>query len=265
MPCRSVFQIHRWRYVSVRRSAQGRDLSVADRVRRVLATATAIIALVGALSGCADPHPDEPPGYLVALINATAPDNDVSSTQFCTGVLITETEVLTAAHCLRDRESLSIDAIVGAKNLCNTGPIQGERVGVQSMNLSDSVDAAVLTLSRAVDRAPAATDRPEAETGSVAVAWGWGKDSMGGVAPCDAEPKELVIVLPSACLGAPGAGPGTLCGIPAGDANTCEGDSGGPLVGRDGSIKAITTSGLGCGQDDAGVYLSVDVALAALR
>ncbi len=237
------------------------------RCRRSLLCAGVASSLV-VLMGCAQTVPgevDEAPGYLVALVNATAPVTNVSASQFCAGVLVNRMQVLTAAHCVKGRDAKSMDVIAGANNLCSTARVGGDRVAVKSIVSSDSFDAALLTLQRATDRVPAKIQDTMPEVSSISIAWGWGKDSVGGVPPCSAEGKALSVISLPNCEGAPGADSvGAICGVPAGKRNTCEGDSGGPLVAQNGRLQAITISGLGCGPDDPGVYLRASEVLVAL-
>jgi len=230
-----------------------------------MVTASIGALLIGtSITGCAPVAP-APPGFLAALINSSAPRNDVSGTQFCAGVLVSKHVVLTAAHCVRGRTPASIDVVVGANNLCSTGPITGQRLHVRSIRRSATLDAAELTIESAATATPA---RIAKRATKFYEAWGWGKDSIGGVAPCMAMSKALSAVRAHACLPALTQVAASeraryLCAVPAAQRNTCEGDSGGPVLSPDGLLVAITIGGVGCGPHDPGTYLAAASALGA--
>jgi secreted trypsin-like serine protease len=203
-----------------------------------------------------------PPPSLVALINSSAPQDDLSGSQFCAGVLIAVDRVLTARHCVSARSPSTVDAIVGADNLCSTAPINGVRRSILRILAysQEDGDGAVLVLDRAVSALPAKAVR-SAPTSAVE-AWGWGKSAVGGVAPCRAEQKRLRIVDSAHCADVlnqedPTARSNYFCALPSAVRNTCEGDSGGPVfVGSlTGSLLGIVAAGDGCGRMDSGSYL----------
>ncbi len=223
-----------------------------------LATAAVVVVVVTCLASCAPARSNGPPVALAALVNASAPDSDVSGMQFCAGVLIAEDRILTAAHCVEGRDPATIDVIVSADNLCRTAPVDGTRVGVASIEPDSRADAAILALAAPV-AVEVAVLAPALDGDDVELAaWGWGKDVVGGTAPCRSQRKDLVVVPLGNCGDVPpGSSTDYLCAVPAGDRNTCEGDSGGPLLTADGSLVAITASGVGCGAHDAGSYTRV--------
>ena len=212
-----------------------------------------LLALI-ALTGCSAPAP---PPTLVALISHTAPADDVASTHFCGGVLVAPDLVATAAHCLTDRSPASIDAIVGADNLCSTAPIGGSRLAIASFEpLNTGVDVALLRLASPspVEPTPLTTSTTDL------VAWGWGTGSPGGQAPCTARPVALTIS--DSCADVPSDD--YLCALPSGSDNTCTGDSGGPVFAQ-GGLVAITSSGAGCGPHDPGFYARASLFAPALE
>ena len=214
-----------------------------------------LLALM-ALTSCSAPTA---PSTLVALISHTAPVDDVAPTHFCGGVLVAPDLVATAAHCLTDRAPSSIDAIVGADNLCSTAAIDGSRLAVTAFEpLDTSADIALIRLAEPSPVTPASLTTSDSEP----VAWGWGTGSPGGLGPCSARPVGLTIT--DECTGeAVGALDDYLCAVPAGDVNTCTGDSGGPVF-VDGALLAIVSSGAGCGPDDSGFYTRASLLKRAL-
>ena len=240
----------------------GRHHLSAKRIGALLAAAVLTLVASGLLGAKGREAP--PPAALVALVSASAPDDDVSATQFCSGVLVSGTTVLTARHCVADRSSSAIQAIVGADNLCSLAPIGGERIGVARIELpsAEQGDLAVIHLERQTHNVPVMHPGPAPAEGTEVIAWGWGRDSFGGTAPCTAQPKDLRVVPASACTPvlqesdpvAPGA---YLCATPAAGVNTCEGDSGGPLITADHKILVGLTAGGSCGPRDPGSYVLV--------
>jgi trypsin len=234
--------------------------------------AWAVIASVGVVAAT----PRFPAG-IVALVNSSAPLDDVSASQFCSGVLIDVDHVLTALHCVESRVPSTLDVILDARNLCSTAPIDGERVEVLAVDAVDSgVDAAVLTIAQPLAAHSPAVAAEFVEPGAPLApgtrleAWGWGAASLGGASPCAVEPKLLRSVGLDACaleLERPRAGtgfsaPDYVCAVPREwSRNTCVGDSGGPVYTRivtgERRLVGVTLAGRGCGAGDPGLYLAL--------
>ena len=135
---------------------------------------------------------------------------------------------------------------------------------MQGVQIDSDADAAVLTLVTPVDIAPVVTAPAGPVDGDRVTAWGWGKDSVGGTAPCRAQPKRLTVTPSSRCAGIGTTNATTyVCAVAAGDRNTCEGDSGGPVLNEHGRLVAITASGSGCLRSDPGTYTLVGPVLAS--
>jgi secreted trypsin-like serine protease len=213
---------------------------------------------------------------MVALVEASAPQHDIFNGQFCGGVLVGATRVLTAAHCVTGRDPATIDAVVGADNLCRDRPIDGTRIAVTAISVDPSFHAATgqfdladLTLERAV---PAEWARAIADfipMNEPALALGWGRALPNGVSACRLMRTALAVLNQTECaarLGSDGPSfdePSMLCAVPRGaqGENTCAGDSGGPLfLGNDpatGLLVGIVSWGRGCDADWPGVYARV--------
>ncbi|MFF5900051.1 S1 family peptidase [Streptomyces argenteolus] len=204
--------------------------------------------------------------------------------QFCGGVAVGPTKVLTAAHCLREdvlgtdvSEVRDLRVIAGRDELSGPG---GQEIPVRSAWVNpgydphtNAADLAVLTLSRAL---PANSVIPMAgagstayEPGTAATVYGWG-DTTGYGAYASGLRATTVRVLPDTeCAHAyPGGSQGAydassmLCaGDPAGGRDACQGDSGGPLVAR-GRLVGLVSWGSGCGSPGSpGVYTRVSAAI----
>ncbi|MFE3432054.1 trypsin-like serine protease [Streptomyces sp. YPW6] len=206
------------------------------------------------------------------------------SGQFCGGVAVAPTKILTAAHCLSD-EALGGPAtrvkdllvIAGRERLSDAGgreiPVRRIWVNPAYDPVSNAGDLAVLTLSGAL---PEGTTLPMARSGDAAYragtaadVYGWG-DTTGSGTYSSVLRSARVQVLPDAdCARAyPGGREGTyrasamLCaGEPVGGRDACQGDSGGPLVAR-GRLIGLVSWGSGCGRPGSpGVYTRVSAAV----
>ncbi|WP_328493548.1 serine protease [Streptomyces sp. NBC_00414] len=207
--------------------------------------------------------------------------------QFCGGVVIGRTTVLTAAHCLGEevlgappRQVRDLRIVAGRGDLRADG---GEEIAVRDVRINprhdaytNSGDFAVLTLAEplaagSVMRMAGAGD-PAYKPGTGAVVYGWG-DTTGGGDYASALRASHVQVLPDAvCERAyPGSADGTylagsmLCaGEESGGRDACQGDSGGPLVAQ-GRLIGLVSWGSGCGRAGSpGVYTRVSGVVTAL-
>ncbi|MCX5203744.1 serine protease [Streptomyces sp. NBC_00237] len=207
--------------------------------------------------------------------------------QFCGGVVVAPTKVVTAAHCLgRDVLGVPLNEVPDLKVIAGRGELRGSggrEVAVQKVwvnpsydPVSNSGDVAVLTLAAALPDAYvirlATADGGLTDPGTGATVYGWG-DTTGGGAYATSLRATRVRVLPdAACVRAyPGNLDGTylpatmLCaGDPEGGHDACQGDSGGPLVAR-GRLIGLVSWGSGCGQAESpGVYTRVSALEGAL-
>ncbi|MFF0742322.1 S1 family peptidase [Streptomyces sp. NPDC004111] len=208
--------------------------------------------------------------------------------QFCGGVVVAPTKVVTAAHCLgRDVLGVPLSEVHDLKVIAGRGELRGQggrEIAVRGTwvnpsydPLSNAGDVAVLTLSAALPERyairMAGPHSAAAEPGTEAVVYGWG-DTTGDGSYASSLRAARVRVLPdAACERAyPGNLDGTyepatmLCaGDPEGGHDACQGDSGGPLVAR-GRLIGLVSWGSGCGQAESpGVYTRISAVAGAVN
>ncbi|MBL3666855.1 serine protease [Streptomyces sp. M2CJ-2] len=200
--------------------------------------------------------------------------------QFCGGVAVGRTTVLTAAHCM-DKEILGaapdrvpdLRVISGRTDLLSD---RGEEIAVRKTWVnpdydpaSNSGDFAVLTLAAALPSESvigmAAAGDPGYQVGTAATVYGWGDTTGAGSFAGSLHAARVRVLRDALCENAyPGGDEGEyrtgamLCaGEKAGGPDACQGDSGGPLVAR-GRLIGLVSWGSGCGWEGRpGVYTRV--------
>ncbi|MER6914116.1 serine protease [Streptomyces sp. NPDC000594] len=202
------------------------------------------------------------------------------SGQFCGGVVVAPTRVMTAAHCLSRavlgqdvREVPDLRIIAGRTDLSGGGgvevPVTGTWVSPEYDPVTNGADLALLTLAEPLPAsrviAVAAAGDPVYSPGTTASVYGWGDTTGEGRYALSLRAARVSVLPDATCLRAYPGGlegryvPATmLCaGDPRGGRDACQGDSGGPLV-ADGRLIGLVSWGSGCGlADSPGVYTRV--------
>lgn len=209
------------------------------------------------------------------------------SGQFCVGVAIGRSTVLTAAHCLSEevlgtspREVRDFKVITGRSDLLSG---RGQEIAVRGAWVnpdydedSNSGDFAVVSLAQPLPASAvigmAGPGDPAYVPGTPALVYGWGDVTGAGDYPRGLRAARVHVLPDALCRQAyPGGGDGRylagsmLCaGEPTGGRDACQGDSGGPLVAR-GKLIGLVSWGNGCGRAGSpGVYTRVSEVVRAL-
>ncbi|MFI1421406.1 S1 family peptidase [Streptomyces sp. NPDC020731] len=258
-----------------------------------LAAAATVIPLASAVPAAADSivvggfPVDVSEGPWTVALSSRDRFGGTRAGQFCGGVAVGRTTVLTAAHCM-DEEVLGaspervgdLRVITGRTELLSE---RGREIAVRDTwvnpgydGVTNSGDFAVLSLAEPLPSssviAMAGTGDPAYRSGTAAMVYGWG-DTTGSGSYAGSLHAARVRVQPDAlCEEAyPGGSVGTyraetmLCaGEVQGGRDACQGDSGGPLVAQ-GRLIGLVSWGTGCGwAGSPGVYTRVSDILRAL-
>jgi secreted trypsin-like serine protease len=215
--------------------------------------------------------------FQVAILKRNVPDR--FQAQFCGGTLIANNRVLTAAHCVVDRQANRLAVLAGTHTLAPGGG--GMRVNVTAKHVhpgynpnTSGNDIAILDLATPVPYETIPVVQPGQygrwDPGSIATVTGWGdrdrRDAFVNF-PYNLYEVDVPILSTAQCRRAYGAGfiaTKMLCAgdLSNGGEDSCQGDSGGPLFvpdGHSGWIQVgIVSFGIGCGRRDfPGVYTRV--------
>ncbi|MEU3784252.1 serine protease [Streptomyces sp900129855] len=209
------------------------------------------------------------------------------SGQFCGGVAVGPSTVLTAAHCMGEdvlgvppAKATDLKVVAGRTDLYAD---TGREVSVRSVwvnpgydSSSNAGDFAVLTLAEPLPAASiiamAGEGDPAYAPGTDAVVYGWGDLTGFGAYPHRLRAASLHVLSDTRCeMAYPGSADGTyvarsmVCaGEVRGGRDACQGDSGGPLV-AGGRLIGLVSWGDGCGRPGSpGVYTRVSDAVRTL-
>ncbi|MFD2687699.1 S1 family peptidase [Streptomyces phyllanthi] len=200
--------------------------------------------------------------------------------QFCGGVVVGRSTVLTAAHCLSEavlgappERIRDLKVIAGRGDLLSTAgqeiPVRSVWVNPDYDSYTNAGDFAVLTLASSLPESSvipmAAAGDPAYQPGTEAVVYGWGDITGAGDYARSLHAARVTVMADAVCEEAyPGNTDGTyksasmVCaGERAGGRDACQGDSGGPLVAQ-GKVIGLVSWGTGCGlAGSPGVYTRV--------
>ena len=181
--------------------------------------------------------------WIAALLYAN--DSNVYSAQFCSGVLIDKSWVLTAAHCVQGMSAQGIQVAVGAWDLTAfTGsrtPVRSIRIHPQFSSTSLYNDIALLELSVPSSIQPitlfsgeSVDNTPPSLLGKLVTVLGWGvaDSTTSWYYPEILRQVSLPVVADSTCndIYINPVLPSQFCSGYWEGKDACEGDSGGPAV-----------------------------------
>ena len=170
---------------------------------------------------------------------------------WCGGTLISSTHVLTAAHCVYEKEASDIQVLLREHNTADS-VIKTADVA-EIINHPDwdrptiDNDYAILRLAKPVTFtnkvAPACLPADTAATyaGVVATVTGWGRLILAGNQHTTLQEVDLTVTTKSACENAYGGHDITdnmICAAASGK-SSCNGDSGGPLIAPENGRQAL--------------------------
>ncbi|WP_405882979.1 serine protease [Streptomyces sp. NBC_01136] len=200
--------------------------------------------------------------------------------QFCGGVVIGPSQVLTAAHCLSPvvlgappQQIRDLKVIADRTDLLSTKgkevPVRDTWVNPEYDAATNAGDFAVLTLASPLPESSVIRMAPSGDPAyapdTTAVVYGWGDTTGAGDYVLSLRAASVKVLSDAVCERAyPGGVDGTyragsmLCsGETAGGRDACQGDSGGPLVAK-GRLIGLVSWGNGCAQAGSpGVYARV--------
>lgn len=205
------------------------------------------------------------------------------SNQFCGGTLVAPRKVITAAHCVADKNRTALEVIAGRNDLRSrdgiTERIADVWVSPQYGGPNGPGDVAVLTLGGALPyqtmRVIGAGQGVTYRTGAIAAIYGWGAQRENGGPSDQLRHASVPLVSDQSCAASYGrqyVSTAMVCaGYPGGGVDTCQGDSGGPLLLADGvtgrqELAGIVSWGQGCAEPGyPGVYTRLATYMSEVR
>ncbi|XP_015520032.2 trypsin-1 [Neodiprion lecontei] len=225
---------------------------------------TGNVSPTGRIVGGEDAAIEEVP-YQVSL--------QVFGSHICGGAIISDTWILTAAHCMvyprrwfTVRAGSTVSSIGGTRtslsSVVSHASYSSNRWGIPINDIALLQLASALTLDSTRQPISLYAVDEEATVGSIAVITGWGTLTEGGSASRTLQTVSVPIISKADCNSAysvwGGLPDGQICAAyPEGGKDACQGDSGGPLA-ISGRLAGVVSWGNGCARAGwPGVYTEV--------
>jgi secreted trypsin-like serine protease len=201
---------------------------------------------------------------------------DGNGNQFCGGVLVGSSAVVTAAHCLAVVPRANIQVVTGREDKGASDGIVARVSGAWTepgySTPERGSDVAVLTLDRTVPyrpaKLPSGGDQTLYAAGVRATVLGWGRMAEGGQPSQVLRKATVPIMSDSACSAGYqdyNAKSMVCAGYPQGGVDACQGDSGGPLVVGN-TLIGLVSWGEGCARPGKpGIYTRVSTYASDIR
>ena len=195
-----------------------------------------------------------------------------SEGHFCGGSVVSETVIITAAHCVEGMFASQIRVVAGVSNLNDSGQVRAVASIVEHPDYASSgvADIAVINLAQPLSlggtvQPIALATTTDLSSANHALVSGWGATSENDEAGSSALLTASVpLVSDAACnlaLGQDGISPAVETCAGGTGTDSCYGDSGGPLTVIDANgapkLAGVVSWGIECGADTPGVYAEV--------
>ncbi len=180
---------------------------------------------------------------MAALLRAG--ESNTYLAQYCSGVLINSSWILTAAHCVDGKSPEEIEVAVGIYDLTS---FAGSRIGVQNIHMHPGYSTTTLTNDIALLELKQPSSQPTITLYSgrsqenipadllgktlTALGWGWANGPSGFYYPEKLRQVDLPVVDQAKCgnIYHISLEPSQICAGYYDGKDVCNGDSGGPLV-----------------------------------